>query len=69
MSTLKNVTLDLSLGQTILVGKDNTPAQITKIEYFEKTGEIILNTTKGSRRALTFRLLQETYDEPADRYR
>jgi hypothetical protein len=69
MSTLNRVTLDLELGQTILVGKNNTPARITKIEYFEKTGEIVLNTTKGSRRALTFRLTEEEYDTPASRYR
>lgn len=69
MSTLNRVTLDLELGQTILVGKNNTPARITKIEYHEKTGEIILNTTKGTRRALTFRLTPETHDHAADRYR
>jgi hypothetical protein len=68
MSTLNRVTLDLELGQTILVGKNNTPARITKIEYHEKTGEIVLNTTKGTRRALTFRLTPETHDA-ADRYR
>jgi hypothetical protein len=69
MSTLNRVTLDLELGQTILVGKNNTPARITKIEYHEKTGEIVLNTTKGTRRALTFRLIPETHDHAADRYR
>jgi hypothetical protein len=69
MSTLNRVTLDLELGQTILVGKNNTPARITKIEYFEKTGEIHLNTTKGPRKALTFRITEETHDSPADKYR
>lgn len=70
--TLKNISLNLELGQTILVGPNNEPAEITKIEFFEKTGEISLNTTKGPRKALTFRLCDqqdEVYDNPADRYR
>jgi len=72
MSTLNRITLDLELGQTILVGPNLQPATITKIEYFEKTGEISLNTTRGPRKALTFRLPQESVSEsgaPADRYR
>lgn len=56
MSSLSKLTLDLELGQTILVGRNNTPAEITKIEYFEKTGEIKINTTKGPRSVLTFRI-------------
>lgn len=56
MSSLSKITLDLELGQTILVGKNNEPATITKIEYFEKSGEVSLNTTKGPRKALTFRI-------------
>ena len=47
MSTLKNINLSLELGQTILVGKNKEPAEITKIEFHEKSGEISLNTTKG----------------------
>ena len=39
MSTLRNISLDLELGQTILVGQGKQPAQITKIEYHEKSGE------------------------------
>ena len=54
MSTLRSISLDLELGQTILVGKNRTPAEITKIEYHEKSGVISLNTTKGPRNALTF---------------
>ena len=69
MSTLKNISLNLELGQTILVGRNNEPAQITKIEYFDKTGEISINTTKGPRKALTFRLCENQLDNPADRYR
>ena len=69
MSTLNRVTLDLELGQTILVGRNSTPATITKIEYFDKTGEIVLNTTKGKRKALTFRLCAEQFDNAADRFR
>ena len=69
MSTLKKVTVELELGQTILVGKNSDPAEITKIEYHPKSGEITLNTTKGPRRALTFRLVEQTFEDPADRYR
>lgn len=69
MSTLRKVSLDLELGQTILVGKNNEPATITKIEYHERTGEININTTKGPRKALTFRLVEPEYEDPADRYR
>jgi len=54
MSTLRSISLDLELGQTILVGKKKEPAEITKIEYHEKSGVISLGTTKGPRNALTF---------------
>ena len=70
--TLKNISLNLELGQTILVGPNHEPAEITKIEFFEKTGEVNINTTKGPRKALTFRLAPNVIDEyenPADRYR
>jgi hypothetical protein len=69
--TLRNISLDLELGQTILVGRNRKPATITKIEYFEKTGEIVLNTTRGTRKALTFSLYEdeETHENPADRFR
>ena len=71
MSTLRNISLDLELGQTILVGPKREPAEITKIEYHPKTGEIALNTTKGPRKALTFALIEvsEDFDTAADRYR
>ena len=70
MSTLRKLSLDLELGQTILVGPNNRPAEITKIEYHERTGEISINTTRGPRSALTFRLLpKEEVSNPADRYR
>jgi hypothetical protein len=70
MSTLNRITVDLALGQTILVGPNNTPAEITKIEYHPKTGEISLNTTRGPRKALTFRIA-DSEPEPAgaDRWR
>ena len=69
--TLKNLNLNLELGQTILVGQNNQPATITKIEYHERTGEVSINTTNGPRKALTFRLCNESpdYENPADRYR
>lgn len=71
MSTLRNISLNLELGQTILVGPKREPAEITKIEYFDKTGEIVLNTTRGPRKALTFALVElaDTDVNPADRYR
>lgn len=72
MSTLKSINLSLELGQTILVGPKLEPATITKIEFHEKSGEVSLNTTRGPRKALTFRLCeQETADSanPADKYR
>ena len=72
--TLRNISLNLELGQTILVGKTNEPAEITKIEYHNKTGEVNINTTKGPRKALTFRLCSEMFgndrsENPADKYR
>lgn len=72
MSTLRNINLNLEIGQTILVGQNKEPATITKIEFHEKSGEITLNTTKGPRKALTFALspTQETeYENIADKYR
>ena len=68
MSTLRNINLNLELGQTILVGKNREPAEITKIEFHEKTGEVTLNTTRGTRRALTFALAPEE-NTGVDRYR
>lgn len=71
--TLRNISLNLELGQTILVGQKNEPATITKIEFHEKTGEVNINTTKGPRKALTFRLSEDTFNStgqnPADKYR
>ena len=73
MSNLRNLNLNLELGQTILVGQNNQQAKITKIEYHERTGEVSINTTKGPRKALTFRLFDDTsseaYANPADKYR
>ncbi len=70
--TLRNLSLNLEVGQTILVGQNDVPARITKIEFHEKSGEVSLNTTKGPRKALTFRLCEDTedhYGAPADKYR
>ena len=74
--TLRNLNLNLELGQTILVGQNNQPATITKIEFHERSGEVSINTTKGPRKALTFRLCEDrldpnsgAYSNPADRYR
>ena len=72
MSKIKNIDLHLELGQEILVGPHNDRARITKIEFHEKSGEININTTRGPRKALTFRLCDqntECNENPADRYR
>lgn len=74
MSQLKRISIDLELGQTILVGPNNQRAKITKIEYHPKTGMIDLNTTLGPRTALTFKLTDISGDDtdsskPADKYR
>jgi hypothetical protein len=70
--TLRNISLNLELGQTILVGPNDTPAEITKIEFHEKSGEVCLNTTRGPRKAFTFKLCEQEdagFDNPADKYR
>jgi len=70
--TLKQININLELGQEILVGPNNDKAKITKIEFHEKTGEVALNTTKGPKKALTFRLCEnqnQQYSNPADKYR
>lgn len=71
--TLRAIDLHLEIGQEILVGKSKTPAKVTKIEYFERSGEVIIGTTEGSRSALTFALSNNTNnaDETcvADKYR
>jgi len=70
--TLKHININLELGQEILVGPNNDKAKITKIEFHEKTGEVALNTTKGPKKALTFRLCEnqnQQYSNPADKYR
>lgn len=73
MSSLRNINLNLELGQEIMVGPKNDKATITKIEYHERSGEISINTTKGPRKALTFRLCEDAYSgaygNPADKYR
>jgi hypothetical protein len=75
MSTLRNIDLRLELGQEILVGPNGDKARITKIEFHEKTGEVNINTTRGPRKVLTFRLCEESEKNlelagnPADRYR
>ena len=71
MGTLNRITLDLEIGQTILVGPNSDPAEITKIEYHPKSGEISLNTTRGPRKALTFKIptAQDSDVAAADKYR
>lgn len=74
MSTLRNLNLNLQLGQTILVGQNREPATITKIEFHERTGEISINTTRGPRKVLSFALCAvadaaHSMVNAADRYR
>lgn len=70
MSTLRKLTLDLELGQTILVGRNRQPAEITKIEYHPNSGEVHINTTRGPRSVFTFALPPEEHTpNPADKYR
>ena len=57
---ITNLNVNLEVGQEILVGKNNDKAKITKIEFHPKSGEVSINTTKGPRKALTFRLCPET---------
>lgn len=69
---LKNLQLNLEVGQDILVGPNDERAKITKIEFHEKSGEVCINTTRGPRKALTFRLCEQEnnyYENPADKYR
>jgi len=72
--TLKNIDISLELGQEIIVGPNNERARITKIEFHEKSGEISINTTRGPRKALTFRLCDQSEEcidshNVADKYR
>mgnify|MGYP001252880785 FL=1 len=72
MASVKNLQLNLEIGQEILVGPHNDKATITKIEYHKNSGDIELRTTKGTRKALTFRLCENTgsnFINPADKYR
>ena len=74
MSNLRNLNINLEVGQQILVGQNNEHAKITKIEYFDKTGEVSINTTRGPRKALTFKLCDNSDSQsysrnPADKYR
>ena len=57
---ITNLNVNLEVGQEIIVGKNNDKAKITKIEFHPKSGEVIINTTKGPRKALTFGLCPET---------
>ena len=67
MTHMKNLQLNLEVGQQILVGPHNDKATITKIEFHEKSGEVELKP----RKALTFKLCEqkEPFKNPADKYR
>jgi len=67
------LSLNLAVGQEILVGNKNDRAKITKIEFHEKSGEVELKTTKGPRKTFTFKLSEQSNSNekgnPADKYR
>ena len=69
MTQMRKLHIDLEVGQVIAVGKNDDLAKITKIEYHQKSGEVMINTTRGPRKALSFKLLEEEYANKADRYR
>jgi len=69
---LNHVDIRLDVGQEIMVGPNDKRAKITKIEYHEKSGELVINTTAGPRNALNFKLgpnYAEDNINPADKYR
>jgi hypothetical protein len=43
---LNSIQINLQLGQEILVGKKQEKARITKIEHFEKSGDIVINCVR-----------------------
>lgn len=59
MSTLRSIAININIGDTILVGPRREPAEVTKIEYHSKSGEVSLNTTRGPRKMLTFSLVSD----------
>ena len=69
--SLRALTLNLEVGQEIMIGSNNNKAKITKIEFHEKSGQVSLNTTRGPRKALTFKLCEDVHENtnPADKYR
>ena len=69
----KQVSIHLEVGQEIMVGKfRNSRAKITKIEV-AKSVDVVIKTPKAERNALTFKLVQEEFEESrknvADKYR
>ena len=38
---MRNLDLSLAIGDEILVGQNKAKARITKIEFFEKSGEVV----------------------------
>ena len=69
---MRDINLSLAIGDEILVGHNKEKAKITKIEFFEKSGEVVLGTTRGTRKALTFSIptvREEDMMCTADKYR
>lgn len=69
--TLRNLAINLEIGQDIIVGPNDKVAKITKIEFHPKSGDVCINTTEGPRKALTFKLVPQYLEDtnPADKYR
>ena len=65
--SLKSINLSFFIGQEIIVGPKKERAEITKIEFHEKSGQVDINTTKGPRKLLTFSLCDDVVG--ADKYR
>ena len=68
MKRITRFSLEICIGDTILVGRSRTPTEVTKIEYHPQSGQLNLGTTLGPRRAFTFSL-PDTTPEGADKYR
>ena len=60
MSSLSKLTVELEIGQTIVV--KGRKVEITKIEYHERSGDVVIGTTGGTRKALTFSLVDAVSD-------
>ena len=61
-------TIKLLIEDTVIC-VDTDKEKINKIEYNQKSGDVMINTTRGPRRAMSFKLLEGEFACPADKYR